>query len=307
MDVDAANCLRVDVTTLEVLDAFGSAGVPALLLKGPATCEWLYAGDRTARPYHDCDLLVPPPALARAGEELASLGFAPLPVGPRWRPGRPPHAVCWYRAADRAAVDLHATVHGAEWRDAAQVWCAATATAERIDLLGRSVEVPGEDFRALHLVLHLQPRDGPGSRSWQDLDRAVGVLDRATWRAAAALARRLQLDGDVGALLARHPSGTALARELGLPTRWPLHLRLRHDAGTSAAIALAELLEAPWPARPSLLRSLLAPSTADLRTRHPEVGPSRAAVAGARLAGLRRRTGSVARSLVAASRRPRDP
>src|SRR4051812_14711864 len=60
--------------TVVALDAFESAGVGALLMKGPVLAERLYAPDES-RDYHDVDLLVPPRALASARVALKNLGY----------------------------------------------------------------------------------------------------------------------------------------------------------------------------------------------------------------------------------------
>src|SRR5437588_904141 len=50
---------RVDSVTVEVLPALSGGGVRALLLKGPATVEWLY-DEEHGRSYADTDVLVSP-------------------------------------------------------------------------------------------------------------------------------------------------------------------------------------------------------------------------------------------------------
>ena len=65
---------RVDEVTAEVVRALDAAGVRAIVLKGPATVDWLY-GPAADRVYADTDLLVAPGELTRAGEVLAGLGM----------------------------------------------------------------------------------------------------------------------------------------------------------------------------------------------------------------------------------------
>lgn len=275
VDPEAANCLRIDHATVEVFDRLGRAGVRPLLLKGPVITEWLHGGDRARRPYGDVDVLVAPDEADVARRVLASEGFAATGPAQRWGAARPDHAECWFRDEDRVAVDLHLTVHGGEWIGPDRVWAAATEGTDELALLGATVEGPAEPFRLVHLVLNLQPRDRPGTRAWTDLELAVRTVPPEGWRAAVDLARRHGLDGDLGPLLGRVSGGAPLAQALGLSTRWPLRLRLRHDAGTSVAKRLADLLEAPWRLKVGIARDLVVPRPSQLRRRHPDLGPSR--------------------------------
>lgn len=100
-------------TLVEVQGAFGSAGVPVVVLKGPVLAVRLYGGlDR--RPHYDLDLLVPRSARRRARRSLGTLGFRPE--------RRDPHAVL-FRRGD-AAVDLHHALRAAPaYRiDEREVW-----------------------------------------------------------------------------------------------------------------------------------------------------------------------------------------
>src|SRR4051795_4432337 len=68
-----AQNLAVDRTTLDVVDAMREAGIPSILLRGPALETLLYEGE--VRGYVDADLLVPPDKLSRAGEMLRAQDF----------------------------------------------------------------------------------------------------------------------------------------------------------------------------------------------------------------------------------------
>ena len=213
---DAANCLRVDHATVEAVDALRAAGVRPVLLKGPVIAQWLYADDPSQRAYNDTDLLVAPDDLAPAAEVLDGLGYRPVSAsGLRFRHQVPRHARCWFRDRDRAAIDLHRTIHGTERLDPALVWGAAVEQPETVDVLGTRMEVPGEPFRLLHLVLHIRPKDHPGSRAWTDLERAVEVVPDDRWRGAVRLAERLGVAGSTGPLLRLSDRGGELADRLG--------------------------------------------------------------------------------------------
>src|SRR5215208_7748252 len=66
--------VELESAAVAALSALGSAGVDALLLKGPALARRLYA-EGEARGYADIDLLVPRGELASAQEALTKLGY----------------------------------------------------------------------------------------------------------------------------------------------------------------------------------------------------------------------------------------
>src|SRR5512144_1691323 len=72
----AADRLRIDAATAEVLAAFRAAGVEALVLKGPSLTGWLYTPD-DANAYLDSDLLLRPGDERAATKVLTELGFEP--------------------------------------------------------------------------------------------------------------------------------------------------------------------------------------------------------------------------------------
>src|SRR3954469_7156576 len=70
----AADNLRIDAATAEVVRSFSAAGIRTIVLKGPSFARWLYPPDRP-RGYTDSDLLVSPADNGRAESELVELGF----------------------------------------------------------------------------------------------------------------------------------------------------------------------------------------------------------------------------------------
>jgi hypothetical protein len=208
----AAQRWQVDRWTAEVATAFGANGIRLILLKGPATVRWLYT-DADARSYCDVDVIVSPSQLRDAEEVLRQLGFAE-PVHPEWLL---PHARAWERPSDGAKVDLHRTLHALETISPELLWAEMTVSAESCVVGGVRVDIPGEVMRTLHVVLHARPGEDPQSQVSEDLRRALAQVDRATWRAAADLARRLDVAGDMGQRLRGTPEGSVLADQLGLP------------------------------------------------------------------------------------------
>src|SRR5215210_1545693 len=69
----AVRALALDAMGLAVLEALESAGVEAILLKGPALEYWLYEGHE--RRYADIDVLVGPDSFAAARDVVRKSGF----------------------------------------------------------------------------------------------------------------------------------------------------------------------------------------------------------------------------------------
>ena len=135
--------------------------------------------------------------------------------------------------------------------------------------------VPGLAFRALHVVLHVRPKDAPGTRAWGDLTVALDAVPLATWRCAADLAAELGLSSTMGALLGRHPRGRSLAGRLGLSCAAPLAMRWEYDRSSEVTRFLAEVLEAPGIEGLLLAKEKVLPPAA-YRAAHPTAGRSRA-------------------------------
>jgi hypothetical protein len=280
----------VDHWTAEVVTALRSAGVEPVLLKGSAVARWLYPDEPGARGYADADLLVRPDDRAEAGRVLSGLGFEPLPSrAPPARGGRPPRAVVWYRARDRAAVDLHTTVHGTDHLDPWTVWRVVTRDAERLEVHGVDVAVPCVPVRALHLVLHLRPKDDPGSQAWRDLERAVVVVPDEVWTDAAGIADDLGLRAEMGWLLRLVAGGPALAERLGLPAEAPAALVVQHErvAWPKARRLLDDVVRRDTRAALVQLGRELFPRPSTVRARWPEARRGRVALVGVYLRRLR--------------------
>lgn len=79
-----------------------------------------------------------------------------------------------------------------------RVWSAVACDRERIEVFGHAVDVPSVPVRALHVVLHLRPKDRPGSKAWVDLGRALARVELQVWNGMAALAADLDMRQDGG-------------------------------------------------------------------------------------------------------------
>jgi hypothetical protein len=208
--------LQVDGWTAEVVTALRGAGIDSILLKGPVIARWLYPQEPAERTYCDCDLLVGPRDTDAARALLLELGFAvqehPLIEADEH------HARIFVRERDGANVDLHRTLHGMAAVAEERVWATARRHLTTMQVGGLAVEVPDAGLRALNVALHPEPEDGPASKPWRDLRRALERLDDGDWLAALALARELGIEHELAARLRRLPQGAALADRLGITT-----------------------------------------------------------------------------------------
>ena len=82
----AAERLRIDAATAEVLGAFDAAGVDCVLLKGPTLTSWLYP-EVSRRSYVDSDLLGVLGTKARPKRRSAALASNAVGINRRCRTG----------------------------------------------------------------------------------------------------------------------------------------------------------------------------------------------------------------------------
>ncbi|MGH9124012.1 MAG: nucleotidyltransferase family protein [Acidimicrobiales bacterium] len=213
---DVAHQLWMDTWAAEVVAAMEAGGLRPILLKGASTAGWLYPEAPHDRPYADLDLIVAPDQQAPAEAVLTTLGFAPEA---RWWPrDDPPHARAWIRSSDGASVDLHHSLHDCDAVADAEVWAVVSEAPQPWPVGARNVEVPSEEVRALHLVLHFNPRvDLPDGQPARDLERGVRRLTPGTWEGAAAAARRLGVEDLMSYRLHLVDGGSELAALLQLP------------------------------------------------------------------------------------------
>jgi hypothetical protein len=260
----AAQALAQDRVTAEVLGALADAGVPAVLLKGPALARWLYA-DGAERRYGDTDVLVPAARRDDAAAVLAALGFAA-----RLKPSdvaRALHAHPWRRERDGAVVDLHVTIAGMQAPPDAVF---AALPTEPLTVGGRDVPALAPGARALHVALHAAHDGVDGGKPLRDLERAVGQLDRDVWREAAALARVVEAEEALGAGLRLAPDGAAIADALGVTRAQSTERRLLAASAPREALTVEQLASTRGAAaRARIVLNRVVPPPSYLRFRHP--------------------------------------
>ncbi|HYO61015.1 MAG TPA: nucleotidyltransferase family protein [Actinomycetota bacterium] len=226
----AGSVLRIDVATVEAVGLLADEGIPSILLKGPSFARWLYSDPRD-RPYADTDLLISPDDLGKARDVLARHGFTAPFKGAAHELIH--YAEPWLRSSDGAEIDLHHRLPGIA--DSETAWRVLSSRTEPMSLRGHQVTILDAPARALHVTLHAAQHGSGRAPSVRDLERALEVLDDATWADAAALARA------TGAVAA-FESGMRLAQG-GAEVLGRLHVAGSGDS----AWALAEILREEEP------------------------------------------------------------
>jgi hypothetical protein len=266
--------LMVDGQTAEVVPALEAAGVPALLLKGPAIARALYAEDE-GRFYGDTDVLVAPSRLAAAERTLRALGYERV-VGDRTAALIGHHGSPWRRPGSALEVDLHRTLTGVRG-DPGELWLVLWEHSTRLQVQEATVRVPDVPALALHVALHAAQHGIAREMSRRDLEHALGRLDVAAWRRAAALAERVDAIDAFGVGLRLLPAGEALAAELGLPpNRWR-NAALRAMAAPSMTLKVERLRVTPGArAKARLLVGWMVPAPDFMRISSPMARKGRA-------------------------------
>jgi Uncharacterised nucleotidyltransferase len=252
-------------------EAFGSAQVDALLLKGPALARRLYAQGES-RAYLDVDLLVPPRDLASARMALTKLGYATFHKALD-DVGGVQHGEVWAGRGERGGgvwIDLHWRLSGCEAAGDV-VWNALAGGRGSIEVRGRQVPVLGDDGLALHLALHAAQHGLSAKKPIEDLRRGIELWTLEVWRSAARLAATVQGVPVFAAGLRLVPRGAELARRLGVPPtpelEWEIMHREARPRGTFHLDAMANargLRE-----RASVLRRSLLPSREWIESQFP--------------------------------------
>lgn len=274
--------LRVDAVTARVLQAFDSAGVASVLLKGPAIARWLYT-HADPRPYRDCDLLVRPSDMERAVAVLESLGFVRF-IHPRGLPEwSGEHAIEWWHEEDRIPVDLHSTLAGVDVDDAT-AWGVLASDTELMVVGGHAARVLAVPVRALHVVLHAAQHGRAFHRPTVDLERALAQVDEPVWHEAVELASRLQAMSAFVAGLRLLPEGQALVVRLALPAEVSVEAALRASSPPPVALGLEQLAQARGVrARAAIAWRKFVPPPEFMRRWSPPASRSRARLATAYL------------------------
>jgi hypothetical protein len=171
----------------------------------------------------------------------------------------------WVRERDGLVVDVHDSLPevAAPKHDA---WEVLTRHLSEVEVASRRVPTLDPVASALLAALHAGHHGPAGGRALADLERALVMLDRKTWRAAHALAARLRAELGFGAGLGLLVAGRELAAELGVSTEPPQSLRVLWRGAPWGASFLQSLGDAPGArARINLLRRIIAPSPRAIR------------------------------------------
>jgi hypothetical protein len=231
----------VDAAAGELVEALGTRGLRAVLLKGPALSRWLYDED-ALRPYGDADLLVPSRDVATVEATLTERGFALAPLSAL--PGDfPRHARSWVRPGG-GSIDLHVTLPGAE-ADPEVVWAVLSARTERMRVGGLDVEVLDEPGRATVVALHAAKDGTRVQKVLHDLGHALERVDRSTWTVAAEVAASIGATAAFASGLRCSEAGRALAEALDLPDDRSALVALRAQGPPPLAVGIEWLLTEP--------------------------------------------------------------
>jgi hypothetical protein len=208
----AARSLALDRRSASLVAELEAAGVPAVLLKGPAIAAWLYPG-RGVRTYGDTDLLVPFHRWELAMATLQGIGFEDG-LGGMAHP-RMESFTSHPLTRGGEDVDLHCTIWGIQVPPE-RAWEVLSANTERMNVGGRSVSVLAPAARAMHVALHAAQHGYDEGKPVLDLELALEVLPDELWAEAAAVAAELDALGGFATGLRLLPAGRALAERLGV-------------------------------------------------------------------------------------------
>lgn len=219
----AAANLILDAVCARVVDRLDSAGIEAVVLKGPSIARWLYEHPRD-RTYVDVDLLVHPAAIGLTGEVLENMGFeAHFVELPFDRP--------WYARSfigpDDVVVEVHRTLPGLV-ASPTEAWDVLRAKTVRMEVAGHSVDVLDEPARAMHVALHAWHHGSSSPHVIEDLCRAAKILPRRVWNEARDLAEQLGAQGAFDHGLQYAPE--ELRESLGVAKRLPTPSNAAIDA-----------------------------------------------------------------------------
>ena len=239
--VETASRLRFELATAQLFEACEAAGLDALLLKGPALTEWLYA-DSERRGYLDIDILASPPHLTAIEKILGDRGYArdyddrSLPSW--WRE----HASAWVRD-DGVTIDLHRTLGGVRATNEV-AWEIFSRDPASIVVGGREVPVLCLPARALHVVLHAAHHGEDWEGPTAELERALARGDEVFWHAVARLAEELDATDAFAAGLQLTDGGRRLAQALNVAPVRSVQAALHASTPPPIALGFEQLAQA---------------------------------------------------------------
>jgi hypothetical protein len=219
---NVARSLFIAAALRDALGALSAADVPALLLKGAALVETVYA-DPAQREMLDLDILVPGAQLHLATAALESLGYAPQAAGHHSDNGQRGTRVVAHHDSplvgetQLVAVELHRHIslsgEGSGF-DIDDVWRRARSSASGEHLL------PAPEDLLLHVCLHFTRNRLGGSYRRRNTGGALGQIcdiarlvqrARVDWATVVDCAGRYHLDSMVFlALFAARDLGVAV-------------------------------------------------------------------------------------------------
>lgn len=270
---------EVDRAAVAALGALEAAGVPAVLLKGPALARRLYR-DGEARGYEDVDLLIQRRDLEPAGDVLQALGYVKGQEGLGIDDvAGIQHAEVWARAGDTGGpllIDLHWRLDRCEAPDEL-FWEALATSRGSIELQGKDVAILSKEGLALHVAVHAAQHGTDDAKAIGDLVRAIERWPADVWRRAAELAEVVQGVPAFAAGLRLVPAGAGIADELELPATPRLDWEIRHrEARPRGTFHLEAIVEARGVReRTNVLRRSLFPTRRWIRRQYTWVGHSR--------------------------------
>lgn len=257
---------RLEEAAVEAIEALRSAGIAALLLKGAALADALYAPDRH-RYYFDVDLMVAPEHHEAAGTVLAGLGYRDIstPLGVDDVAGVV-HSTMWSRVDQvigNITIDLHWKLAGCA-APADDVWRAISEDPGQVMLAGRPAPRLGDTALALHVALHLAQHGPDDEKAVIDLRLALDRWPSTIWEQAARLAAEVSAAEAFAAGLRVLPEGEGTADLLGLGSGeqvlWDLRHRAARPRGTFHLSAFADATT--FRERADILRRAIFPSRA---------------------------------------------
>jgi GNAT superfamily N-acetyltransferase len=269
----AANNLRIDAATAEVLRCFEASGARSVLLKGAALADW-YADDPT-RSYMDSDIWVRPADMDRATQVLTAIGFRPYAGDEGLPDWWLEHATAWSREADGVMIDLHRVLQGMG-ADPEAVWEILSAHRDTVVLAGYPAPILATPARALYVTLHGAHHGRGWGKALIHIERALAVVPEPDWKAAAELARELNATDSFGTGLRLVPDGRKLARRLGLPPTQSTRVALQASTPPPVALGFEQLRTADtiW-ARVRIIARKFCPPPAFIRHWWPPAARNR--------------------------------
>jgi len=237
----AAVSLANDHVTRALLAGLGQRGQRAILLKGPSLRRVLY-DPSDVRVSSDIDVLVDKRSLDAVEAALPDLGFRYLGVTVAERNRRRRRA--WVHEQTGIPLELHTSITGMD-ASPEVVWEVLSEETEVAPIGPCSVEILNRPATAMHIALNVAHHGRANAKTMADLERALERVSPDTWRAAAALAARVDAVPAFAAGLHLDLRGDAVLRDLEIDARPTLDVALRAETAPPLAQGLGWLAELP--------------------------------------------------------------